>query len=64
MKDSVLKCSEGADWLVDRLPNAEYNAMKSEIELCVHTIFQKYGYGKELQDAFNESIPVKLERRK
>ncbi len=64
MKDSVLKCSEGADWLVDRLPNAEYNAMKAEIELCVHTIFQKYGYGKELQDTFNESIPVKLERRK
>ncbi|WPJ50241.1 hypothetical protein ACQ27_gp369 [Klebsiella phage K64-1] len=64
MKDSVLKCSEGADWLVDRIPNAEYNAMKSEIELCVHAIFQKYGYGKELQDAFNESIPVKLERRK
>lgn len=63
MKSPVLKLSEGADWVIDRLPNAAYENLKEEMEAQMLALLRKYGYTDEQAEAFNETSPFKLERR-
>lgn len=63
MKTPVLKLSEGADWVIDRLPNQQYEELKEEMEAQMLALLQKYGYTEDVEAAFNETGPFSLIRR-
>lgn len=55
--------SEGAEWIIERLPKSQFEKLKFDIEALVTFQIENYGYDKELKKSFNETKPVTLERK-
>lgn len=58
----VFKLSEGAEWLVDRLPVTAFQSLKEDLEAVIEHELEVRGYGKELREAFTEQKPLVMER--
>ena len=59
-----LVLSEGANWAIERLPNDIFEQLKENIEAWVTTEMEfGGGYTADVKKSFNESGPVKLERK-
>lgn len=56
------KLSEGAVWLIERLPEAAFKSLKEDLEAVIEHELEVRGYGKELREAFNEQKPLVMER--
>lgn len=53
-----VQLSEGAKWLVKRIPNKNFEAFQAELV----AVFEKYGYDEELRLAYNEDKPLIVRR--
>lgn len=54
--------SDGAKWVVDRIPNKDYDYFKDEMNNAILRVLEKYGYDREVSASFEESRVVKIER--
>lgn len=57
------KLSEGAVWMIERLPEAAFKSLKEDLEAVIEHELEVRGYGKELRAAFGEQTPATLERK-
>lgn len=57
------KLSEGAVWMIERLPEAAFKSLKEDLEAVIEHELEVRGYGKELRAAFSEQTPATLERK-
>ncbi|AUG87843.1 hypothetical protein HOS54_gp106 [Klebsiella phage Menlow] len=53
-----VQLSEGAKWLIKRIPNKNFEAFQAELV----AVFEKYGYDEELRLAYNEDKPLVVRR--
>lgn len=56
--------SEGASWVVERLPEAAFQSLKEDLETVIAYEMKLAGYDEEVIKAFQESGPITLERKK
>ncbi|EIF8777781.1 hypothetical protein H1Y97_004695 [Escherichia coli] len=54
--------SEGAKWIVDRIPDKDYNYFRAELNNAILRVMEKYGYDREVSSSFDESVVVRVER--
>lgn len=59
---ATVRLSEGAEWVVSRMPNVLYPQFKKDIEEAITAIMYQYGYDNGIAMAFRESTPVYVER--
>lgn len=64
MAKSTLRLSQGAEWVVDRMPNSLYPQFKKDMEEAISAIMHRYGYDSGIAMSFRESTPVYVERSK
>lgn len=55
--------SEGASWVVERLPDSVYDRVKEEIEYFLELKMFQVGYDQGIRMSFNEEKPARLERK-
>lgn len=55
--------SEGASWVVERLPDSVYDKVKKEIEDFIEMKMLQVGYDQGIRIAFREYKPANLERK-
>ncbi|EDL7894863.1 hypothetical protein [Salmonella phage SS9] len=58
----IIHASEGAIWVMTRIPNVHFPQFQEEIEQAMLTILEKYGYDTEVRESFNEIMPVVVAR--
>lgn len=54
--------SDGAKWIVDRIPDKDYNYFRSELNNAILRVMEKYGYDREVSNSFGEYVVVRVER--
>lgn len=57
-----LKLSDGAAWVIDRLPEEKFLRLKKDLEDIIYSKLNALGYDAEIEDAFRESSPVNFNR--
>ena len=62
-KMAKLTLSQGASWVVERLPDAVYDKLKHDIEFLIEREILRVGYDMGIRQAFNEEKPATLERK-
>lgn len=55
--------SQGASWVVERLPDSVYDKVKKEIEDFIEMKMFSVGYDLGIRVGFNEEKPARLERK-
>lgn len=58
-----LTLSQGASWLVERLPDAVFEQLKEDIETLIDHELKLRGYDEALKQSFSETEPATLERK-
>lgn len=64
MTKATVRLSEGAEWVVDRMPNSLYPQFQKDMGEAIAAIMHRYGYDNGIAMAFRESTPVYVERSK
>lgn len=62
-ENGKLTLSQGASWVVERLPDAVYDKLKHDIESLIEREILRVGYDMGIRQAFNEEKPATLERK-
>jgi|AGFT01.1.fsa_nt_gi hypothetical protein len=62
MAKATVRLSQGAEWIVDRMPNVLYPQFQKDIEEAISAIMHQYGYNSGIAMAFRENTPVYVER--
>lgn len=55
--------SEGASWVVERLPDSVYEKLKGNVENFLEMELLRVGYDMGIRVSFNEEKPARLERK-
>ena len=56
------KLSEGAIYILDRLPKGELDSLREELNAELLRIFLSYGLSEDVMESFNEDLVLKIER--
>lgn len=64
MSRDPVRISQGAAWVINRMPNSVYPNFQEELEQAVSKVMHKYGYDSGIAMAFRENGPIIVERTK
>lgn len=51
----VCEVGDGMKWVIDHLPDTDYNQFKAEFEEVISNLAYKYGYDKDIKKSFREN---------
>lgn len=62
MSRPIVRASEGALWVIDRIPNKHFEQFQEELEQAALAVLEKYGYDAEVRTSFKEIMPLVVVR--
>lgn len=62
MAKPAIRLSEGAQWVVNRMPNSLYPQFQRDMEEAIEAVMHQYGYTSGIAMAFRDQSPATVER--